>query len=49
MVEGKVEAPLSRRRLPTRWIDQLDSIVGVSLPEAIHLAEDLVAWRESAY
>ena len=34
---------------PERRVDQLDPLVGVSLPEAVHLAEDRVAWRESVY
>ena len=48
MVEGKVEGRRSRGRSPSRWVDQLKPLLGVSLPQAVHMAEDRVAWREQA-
>lgn len=45
VVEGRVEGWRSRWKSPSRWVDQLKSLLEVSLPETFHMAENRVAWR----
>lgn len=47
MVDGKVEGRRGRGRSPTRWCDQLKPLIGTTLSEALHLAEDREVWRDN--
>ncbi|KAL4112861.1 hypothetical protein QTP88_016581 [Uroleucon formosanum] len=40
MIKGKIEGKISRGRTPMRWIDQIKTITGYPLREAIRLAEN---------
>ncbi|CAG9827019.1 unnamed protein product [Diabrotica balteata] len=46
VVEGKVEGRRPRGRSPIRWVDQMKSLVGKSLHEAVHTAQDRSQWRQ---
>jgi len=46
MIEGKTEGKRSRGRTPMHWIDQIKTISGYTLEEAIRSAENREFWRE---
>jgi hypothetical protein len=46
MIEGKIEGKRSRGRTPMRWIDQIKTITGYPLEEAIRSAENRELWKE---
>jgi hypothetical protein len=46
MIEEKIEGKRSRGRTLMRWIDQIKTITGYPLGEAIRLAENRELWKE---
>ncbi|KPJ02584.1 hypothetical protein RR46_09787 [Papilio xuthus] len=46
VVVGKIEGKRSRGRSPTRWSDQVQTILGLNITTALRQAEDRTAWRQ---
>lgn len=47
IIEGKVNGRRPRGRSPSRWVDQMKNLIGESLKDAIHHAQDREAWRQT--
>lgn len=46
MIGGNIEGKRSRGRTSMRWIDQIKTITGGLLEDAIRLAENCERWKE---
>jgi len=46
IIEGKIEGKRSRGRTPMRWIDQIKTVTGYPLEEAIRSGENRELWKE---
>lgn len=46
IIEGKIEGKRPRGRSPSRWIDQLKTLAGENMHEAVHHAQDRESWKQ---
>jgi len=46
IIEGKIKKKKSGERTPMHWIDQIKTIIGYPLKDAIRLAENCKRWKE---